>query len=260
MKHFLDLTLLSMWFVCLMGWVPCRAQEASSTQQTRAVLTSWIEAEQLLSREALDWEQERVLMQDLQAVLDQEMATLEETISASEGALGEADRQREALLEQQNELASVQQCILAFLKPTESELMALRERLPEPLREQLAPLFNRLPADEEETSLGIAERMQSVLAIMDSIRAFDKKLTVSAMLSEDATGQLHEVKTLYLGLAQAFYVGSEDAGIGRPGASGWEWKSQPDIENEIRRAIAMVKGETHAIDFVNLPLSVSEDE
>jgi hypothetical protein len=71
-----------------------------------------------------------------------------------------------------------------------------------------------------------------------------------------AGGKPAEVKTIYVGLAQAYYVsGGGEAGIGRPTPEGWQWQPQNDIARDVLTVLEVLEGK-HSPTFVPLPVSV----
>ena len=54
-----------------------------------------------------------------------------------------------------------------------------------------------------------------------------------------------EVRALYIGLGQGYYVtvSGEAAGIGYPTPEGWRWTPQDGLADEISRAIAILQSE-----------------
>ena len=236
------------------------AQEESKTSgDMRAVVKQWIEAEKTLSSEAVAWKQEQILMKDLVDVLKQDINTLNEEMAESQERFDDSGKQRDELLSRSDKDQKQQKLVKDFLNILEPRLLALRPQLPEPLKNPLAAMYQRVPIAGEETTLGIAERTQTVLAIITTIRAFDNTLTVARELRELGGGGKQEVTTLYVGLAQAFYVSADDAGYGVPRKDGWAWTSQPQLEKTLRRTNDMVEGTTHEVDYVTLPLNISTD-
>jgi hypothetical protein len=71
-----------------------------------------------------------------------------------------------------------------------------------------------------------------------------------------AGGKPSEVKAIYVGLAQAYYVGSNgEAGIGRPRAEGWQWEPSNAIATDVLTTLEIVQG-THSPAFVPLPVKL----
>ena len=66
-----------------------------------------------------------------------------------------------------------------------------------------------------------------------------------------------EVDVLYLGLARAFAVSTDNAWAanGTPTGKGWHWETRENIADPVRRAISIYKREEPAA-FVELPLAI----
>jgi hypothetical protein len=163
------------------------------------------------------------------------------------------------LLDQSERVAADIQQIEAFLVKMESGLRRLKSRLPEPLQEELAPVYQRLPKNAEESTLGLGERMQSVVSLLTKIREFDTKISLSESIRE-LSGSDVEVsfRTLWIGLGQAYYLAPNDAGYGMLGADGWEWHSQPEIASAIQECIALVEGRSTEPKLIDLPVVLKE--
>ena len=73
--------------------------------------------------------------------------------------------------------------------------------------------------------------MQNVVGILSQADKFNTTLTATSESREIEGGKVVEVRTLYWGLATAYYVDAsgEYAGIGYTGPDGWEW---PQIEGK----------------------------
>lgn len=67
-----------------------------------------------------------------------------------------------------------------------------------------------------------------------------------------------QVRTLYWGLGQAVYVDAqgEVAGVGRPGAEGWEFTDDPELVDRARKLLDVYEGNVDLIEFVELPVEV----
>ena len=70
-------------------------------------------------------------------------------------------------------------------------------------------------------------------------------------------GSTAEVKALYIGLGQAYYVTptGDAAGVGQPTPDGWKWTPANDLAPEISRAIAILQNE-EVPAFVPLPVTI----
>jgi hypothetical protein len=71
---------------------------------------------------------------------------------------------------------------------------------------------------------------------------------------ELANGKPAEVKTIYLGMAQAYYVSAGgEAGVGRPTADGWHWEPSREVAGVVLTALEILQGKQSPA-FVPLPV------
>ena len=113
-----------------------------------------------------------------------------------------------------------------------------------------------MPADPATTRVSAAERFQNVLVILNGVNKANQEITVSYEVQTLADGRPSEVKAIYVGLAQAYYVSaSGGAGIGRPTADGWKWESSQLIGGDVLMALEILEGK-HTPAFVPLPVRI----
>jgi len=242
----------------LLAVAPALADERLS--DARAAVAQWVEVESTISREALEWEEKKSLLNDLIAVARTEIKTLKAQIAEADKATGAAETRRAELVAKQDRNAELAGRIEKFLGRIEGRLRQLNPRLPRPLRDKLAPLLQRMPRDPADTELGIAERMQTVMGFISEVQRFDELVTVGEELRTVAEGDVREVRTIHFGLGAAFYVTGDgaDAGVGHPSTEGWQWESKPALASAVREAIAMAEGKQHEARFLRLPVTVKE--
>jgi hypothetical protein len=113
-----------------------------------------------------------------------------------------------------------------------------------------------MPADSANTKVSLAERYQNVLGILNELTKLNNEVTLVSEIRTLSSGKPAEVKTLYVGLAQAYYVsGSGEAGLGRPGPTGWQWENAPRLAADILQAIEVLQGKAPP-QFVSLPVKM----
>ncbi len=94
----------------------------------------------------------------------------------------------------------------------------------------------------------------NVLGILNEVNKANGEITVTFEVRELAGGKPSEVRVLYVGLAQAYYVSaSGEAGIGRPSPAGWVWEPSKAVANDVLTALEIVQGK-HTPAFVPLPV------
>jgi hypothetical protein len=71
-----------------------------------------------------------------------------------------------------------------------------------------------------------------------------------------ADGKPAEVRAVYVGLAQAYYVSaSGESGVGHPTPDGWKWEPSKAVGNDLLVALEILQGK-HSPAFVSLPVSI----
>lgn len=252
MKQILTINLLA----CAIVLAPLRADER--LDNAREAVSQWVAVEQAISLESSAWREKQAHLKDLIGVSKAEIAALEKQIAEANQSTGAADERRAELVHKQTESDAKEKLIRDFLNPAENRLRKLKPRLPLPLQEKLNPFYRRLPARPGDTSLGVAERMQTVVGILSAIQKFDSMVTVIEDIRKLDNGDSGEVRTIYFGLGAAYYLaaGGTDAGIGEPGPTGWTWQSRPELTDAIREVIAAAESQAKEARFVPLPVKL----
>ena len=237
------------------------AQEAGSSSEqiesARATVARWVETQQIISREREEWQVGRDVLEQRISLLEREIATIEEGLAEVRASTGETDRKKAELLAEERTLAEAgavpEESIAAF----ESRTKELMSTLPEPLRDRVALLSQRLPADPARTELSLSQRFQNVIGILNEVNKFNRDLTVENEVLELPDGTRAEVRSLYVGLGQAYYVTADGgaAGIGHAAGGAWKWQPANELAPEITRAIAILQNEA-VPDYVPLPVDL----
>lgn len=235
---------------------PLMASEELDTART--ALREWVDLEKSISQERETWRREEATMLDLIGALEKEGSILSGRIQEVNATLSQADSRRVELVEREASTDALREQASVFATKMEAELWGLRAWLPAPLSDKLQPFYSRLPANADKTSLGIAERMQTIVGILSTVHKFDEKITLSREMRELAGGDQAEVQVLYLGLASAYYLAPNrrDAGFGSPKESGWQWESDLDLAERIEEAIAIYEGVQQEAKFLPLPVEM----
>jgi hypothetical protein len=95
------------------------------------------------------------------------------------------------------------------------------------------------------------------VGLINEVDKFNAAVTVVSQVQKNPAGAEVQVETVYLGLAQAFFVdkAGEYAGVGVPGPDGWQWTPKPELAGRIQKSIAMYKNAAPAA-FVSLPVTI----
>ncbi len=230
------------------------APRESSLERTRATVEKWVEVRQQISRLRSDWEADRETLRQMGALLDRELAAVDEQISrlGTNSVQVETERvQAEESLGASN--AQLDQ-VRAFAADFEGQIVRLVPRLPEPLGALLRPSLNRLPEDPANTKMTAAERIQVIVAILNEVDKFNNGLTIASEKRKNPQGEEVAVETVYVGLGIAYFVNENGdfAGVGSPSGEGWEWTPRPELASTVREVIRIYRNERPA-RFVSLP-------
>jgi hypothetical protein len=226
-------------------------------EETRLAMEKWIETQQIISRERRDWQQGREILLGRLELVKLEVAALEQQISEARTGVEEADRKRSELLAEDARLRDDATQLTAAVDGLEGEVRRLFAQVPEPVKARLAPLSERMPTDAAaKARVALAERFQNVLGILNELNKANNEITVNYEVRTLSDGKLAEVRVIYVGLAQAWYVSARgEAGIGRATPEGWTWLPADAVAGEVLQALEIIQGKQPPA-FVPLPVTL----
>lgn len=223
-------------------------------EETRLKMDKWLETQQIISKERKDWQQGKEILLGRLEVVKKEIATLEEKTKQAESSVAEANKKRSELLAENDQLKAAGAQLTGAVAEMEGEIRKMFKQLPEPIQTKLQPLYQRIPENPSKTRVAAAERFQNVLGILNELNKTNNEITVSYEVHNLADGRPSEVKAIYVGLAQAYYVSARgEAGIGRPTADGWKWEPSKAVARDVLTALEILEGKQSPA-FVPLPV------
>jgi hypothetical protein len=226
----------------------------NSVTTVRETLSQWVQTRQLISRTLSEWDSDREMLGQTRALFDRELAAVAEQMGKlnTNSTVVEGERRRsEADLAQHAEALEKSKVIVADL---EKEVRGILPLLPPPLTAAIQPWTNRLPADATKTKAGVVERWQTVVGLLNEVDKFNNAISVANDKQPNGKGDQVSVDVIYLGLGIAYFVDAagEVAGMGSPGANGWQWQLRPELASKVRDAIAIYRSQK-AAEFLGLP-------
>ena len=224
-------------------------------------MSKWVKTRELISREKSQWELERETLQASRRLLQQRRTALQNEIEELVEANTAEDAERAKLVLRQAALEQSQKTTEGRLRGMEETVLALAPRLPEPLAKRLRPLLTRIPNPLETrgpSREALGKRLMNILGVLAQAEKFNGTATLVAETRGVKGGQRVQVRTLYWGLAQAFYVAAhgDEAGIAKPGASGWSFASKKDIRRDTAMLLDIFSGKADALRFISLPVEI----
>jgi len=230
---------------------------ADSITQTRSTLEQWVQTRQIISKTRADWQSDK--------------ESLEQTVALYERELKSIDEQRSKVSTNNSQVAKEMQDAVALQKSSGEALGRTREfaadfearvrkfapHLPGPLQDILKPLLARLPADAANTKMLAAERVQVLVGVLNELDKFNNSVNVFSEKRKNANGEEVAVQTMYVGLGAGYFVNdtADFAGLGVPGADGWQWLIKPGLGPTVQEAVKIYRNE-HTARFVTLPVTI----
>lgn len=250
-------TLLLVCVGCLLAAVGYSADEMAAIGDTRATLNKWVQTQQLISQEKKDMALSREMLNARIELVQHEIESLQEKIQKAEGSIAEADKKRNEMMAENEKLKAASASLVDTATTLEGRTQDLLKRLPDPIRDRVKPLSQRLPQEDKESKLSVSERFQNVVGILNEIDKFNRDISVFSEIRTFRDGTSVEVAALYVGLGQAFYASANGniAGTGTATDQGWVWKEDNLAAPQISDVIAILKNEKVA-SFIQVPVEI----
>jgi hypothetical protein len=225
--------------------------------EARSVLEQWVQTRQLVAKTRSDWASEKDVLEASARIFERELKDLDARVAALGEANAQVTRERQELQREKDALVEANDRARALASLHEQRVRSLTPRLPEPLQRRLEPLLSRFPEEGASTRLTAAERLQNLVGVLNEIDKFNGSISVESEIRANHTGMEVQVETLYVGLAQAYFVGEggKFAGVSVPTPEGWQATERNELGPTIARAIAMYRNQTPAA-MLALPFQV----
>ncbi len=228
----------------------------------RSTLEKWVEARRVLAEERAQWLADEKTLNDDIAFLKSEIDGLRKTVADSMQEMTTADSQQnelgQSIAAQEQAIEVIRQAVPGF----EKRILALSTIFPSVFQEKVATQLRRIPDPDSERQLDVSlgDRVQNIISLLNNIEYFNKVITPSSELREKENGEIFEVKTLYIGFGQAYFVDENhvNAGFGYPViGKGWVWQDRPEIADAVGLAV-LAADNRHPAEFVNVPVEIKE--
>lgn len=230
---------------------------AEEIGDTRAALEKWVETQRIISQEKKELALAKEMLNERIDLVNREITTLQDKIKQAEDSIAEADKKREEMIEENEKLKEASAALGEVIVKLEDRTKSLLRKLPDPIKEKIKPLSQRLPEEGKESKLSVAERFQNVVGMLNEIDKFNRDITVTSELRTMPDGSSVEVAALYAGIGQGFYASSNGtaAGTGTVGENEWVWMPDDGAAAQIQDAIKIMKNEKVAT-FVQVPVEI----
>lgn len=234
-----------------------RGATARRVEDTRVALAQWAQTERLISKERKDWALGKELLADRIDLVKREISALRDRVAEAEKSITSADTKKSELVEASERLKRASAGLAATVSKLEARTKQLLERLPDPIREKVKPLSQRIPEDPAETEQGLGKRFESVIGVLNEINKFNGQITKRTEVRTLDDGAVVEVTAIYVGIGQGYFVNarSDIAGVGTSTPDGWVWIRRDAAAKAVAKVVAILDSEAPA-EFVKLPLEL----
>ena len=259
MSRILPITMIA---ISLQAFALTSALSTASAESTadgfRAKMEKWVETRTLLSKERSDWAVDKEILRSTRDLLKRERDALRTEVEELEASHTGAEQERNDLLLRRGDYQRLSTSLGGELANLERQVLALVPQLPAPLQKRLEPLLVQIPEDADRTTAPLGQRMMNVLGVLGQAEKWNNTATFVGETRAIKGEQKVQVRTLYWGLAQAFYVDAqgETAGIGRPGDEGWVFEDDPSLASRAELLLDIYEGNVDTIEFVPLPVEI----
>lgn len=234
------------------------ADAADSMNHARALLQKWAETERLIASERHEWEQGKALLEGRITLVEQSVQEMKKKITEAETKLADAKKRAAEVELEKAQAKEASDALLAAAEELEKGVRALVLRVPTNVKEKIKVLADRIPKEGAEVkNITAAERYQNVLGVLNELNKANLEIASLPEIHEVGNGKKAEVKTVYIGLGQAYFVNAagDIGGVGVPNADAWVWKTDPTIAKSMIEVLEVMK-KTVSPKLVELPATI----
>lgn len=231
---------------------------ADRMDQTRVVLKKWAETERLMAAERHEWEQGKSLLEARVALVEQSIEDMNRKIQEATGKLEEARKEVAAVEDDIKQARLATDALRDAAAELEAGVRALIQRVPPHVQQKVRVLADRMPkAGGDVKAVTAAERYQNILGILNELNKSNLEVASMPEIHDVGNGRKAEVKTLYVGLGQGYFVNEagDIGGLGVPGPAGWQWRTDPAIAKKAIEVIEVMK-KSVSPKLVELPATI----
>jgi len=228
-----------------------------TVDSVRQLLQRYVETRRTISKERLEFARAKEAIANRIALVEEEIDAFRNRIAETEESLATAATRRDELVAENEALKTAGASLAETIETLEARTKALLPRLPEPIRDRVKPISQRIPEDPADTSLSLGDRFLNVVGVLNEVNKFNGEITMASEVRTRPDGGSVAVTAFYLGIGQGYYVNEDGtvAGMGTATGEKWVWTPDDGAAASIARALAILKNEQPAA-FVRVPMRI----
>ena len=226
--------------------------------ETRALLQQWSATERMIASERAEWESGKAMLQGRIQLLKVSIDETEKKIAEAKAKLEDARKRTKEAEAEKAQIRDATDALVAVVPELEAGVKDLFHRAPGLVQEKIRVLHDRMPKPGADLkNITAAERFQNVLGILNELNKANNEINTVPEIHDLGNGKKAEVKVVYVGLGQGYFVNSNGdiGGLGLPSADGWKWNPDPAIAPKMRELVEVMK-KAVAPKLVELPADI----
>ena len=231
---------------------------SASMDETRGLLQQWATTQRLIASERADWENGKAMLQGRIQLLKISVEETEKKIAEAKTKLDDVKKRTAETEAEKVMTRQATEALIAVAPELEKGVKGLFGRVPGVIQEKVKVLHDRIPKEGADLkNITAAERYQNVLGILNELGKANNELTTIPEIHDIGDGKKAEVKVVYVGLGQGYFVNSSGTigGLGLPSDQGWTWKTDAAIAPKMREVVEVMK-KAVAPKLVELPAEI----
>ena len=235
---------------CSLATAESEVVKGGAVGDSKALIKEWVSTERILSRELRQWNESKSSLNELIALYQIELNQIKEELEAAGDSLVSFDQDAQELKNLSKKYRGERRNVSEKTNSQIARLLALMEYFPTPLLDQVSIDKEMLMSEESE----LREKVLAMLNVLKSAGRFNQSVNYADEIKL-VNGERRQVEVLYLGLATAYYVSGNVAGVGTPANGGWKWQPVEGIQASVTKAIAIYQKSARP-ELVTLPVEV----
>ena len=238
------------------SWLFLGVPLVASGKEAEALIGQWMKTEDLIAKEAAEWQQKKAHLTRLMQVYGEELSLLEEELEKSGGNAKQVDEAKITMKASVEASENVRKQTIAFLSRVQPRMKALSDRFPLPLRQQLKPELDYIAVKVDNKN--VREVLRSMVKVLQDGEKFSRSFTFEQQLIK-LGGESLRADVMYLGFSCVFFKAGSRVGIGRPSTNGWVFEEKPEIREQLEKGFA-IKNKQAPSALFQLPIQRKEDQ
>ena len=234
------------------------AAAATAMDETRSLLQQWAATQRMITGERTEWETGKAMLEGRIQLLKLSIDETEKKIAEAKTKLDDVKKRTAEAEAEKAMIKEASDSLLATAPELEKGVKNLFNRVPGVVQEKIRVLHDRIPKEGAEVkNITAAERFQNVLGILNELNKANNELNTLPEIHDLGNGKKAEVKVVYVGLGQGYFVNSKGdiGGLGLPSDQGWTWNIDTAIGPKMRELVEVMK-KTVAPKLVELPAQI----